>query len=387
MRAISRGRWLLAISVAGGLLAGEASNLIGTCGPFTDVAGDVFCPFVLEIFYMGITTGTTATTYDPTGNVTRLQMAAFLSRTVDRTLQRGGRRAALNRFWTSKTAEFRTDLPGVPVAQPAMAQSDGTDVWVTDTTGGRVYRVRGSDGKLLDTLTGATGAYGILAVHGVVYVGGHTAPGSLYSIDAAAGGPVNLIGPAVLGDNPLQLAYDGLDIWSANQSGSVSYFTGRAGATTVTTGFTSLFGILFDGSNMWVTDASSPGKLSKLDSNGAILQSVTVGTQPRYPIFDGSNIWVPNYTDSTVSVVRASTGAILATLSGNGLNGPAGVAFDGQRILVTNYVGDSFSLWKAGDLTTLGSFDATPLAQPNGVCSDGLDFWIPFYGGAALGRF
>ena len=52
---------------------------------------------VLEIFSLGITTGTTATTYSPSENVTRLQMAAFLSRSVDGTLQRGSRRAALDR--------------------------------------------------------------------------------------------------------------------------------------------------------------------------------------------------------------------------------------------------------------------------------------------------
>src|SRR5215470_11758385 len=83
-------------------VATGAGSLLGLCGPFTDVAADVFCPFVLEIFYLGITTGTTATTYDPASNVTRLQMAAFLSRTVDRTLQRGSRRAALNQFWTTQ---------------------------------------------------------------------------------------------------------------------------------------------------------------------------------------------------------------------------------------------------------------------------------------------
>jgi len=65
------------------VVVGAGASLLGTCGPFTDVAADVFCPFVLEIFYLGITTGTTATTYDPASNVSRLQMAAFLSRTVD----------------------------------------------------------------------------------------------------------------------------------------------------------------------------------------------------------------------------------------------------------------------------------------------------------------
>ena len=76
------------------VLLGASSALFGVCGPFTDVAADSFCPFVLEIFYLAITTGTTPTTYDPTSNVNRLQMAAFLSRSVDGVLRRGSRRVA-----------------------------------------------------------------------------------------------------------------------------------------------------------------------------------------------------------------------------------------------------------------------------------------------------
>src|SRR5215831_11671455 len=87
------------------LLAGGAGALLGTCGPFTDTAGDAFCPFILEVFYLGITTGTTSTTYDPTATVNRTQMAAFLSRTVDGVLKRGSRRAALERFWTFAQSE------------------------------------------------------------------------------------------------------------------------------------------------------------------------------------------------------------------------------------------------------------------------------------------
>ena len=36
----------------------------------------------------------------------------------------------------------------------------------------------------------------------------------------------------------------------------------------------------------------------------------------------------------SVSVVRASNGAVLATLTGNGLSNPMVAAFDGQRVLV-----------------------------------------------------
>ena len=94
MRNIRSRRRALGFLLAGGaaLLSGASQRLFGTCGPFTDVAADAFCPFVLEIFYLGITTGTSPTTYDPTANVSRLQMAAFLSRTVDGVLKRGSRR-------------------------------------------------------------------------------------------------------------------------------------------------------------------------------------------------------------------------------------------------------------------------------------------------------
>src|SRR5215468_333934 len=105
MKAYKSGRLVLALfSLALAALVGGGSSALGLCGNFTDTAADAFCPFVLEIFYMGITTGTTATTYDPTGNVSRLQMAAFLSRSVDRVLQRGSRRAALDQFWTTQNA-------------------------------------------------------------------------------------------------------------------------------------------------------------------------------------------------------------------------------------------------------------------------------------------
>src|SRR5207342_3929657 len=98
-------------------------GLLGVCGPFTDISDAGFCAFVLEIFTLGITTGTTPTTYDPTSNVNRLQMAAFLSRTVDGALKRGSRRAALGQFWTTQDATV-LGLTTVGSA-PQMVQSDG----------------------------------------------------------------------------------------------------------------------------------------------------------------------------------------------------------------------------------------------------------------------
>src|SRR6185369_8319655 len=135
------------------LLGGAGGALLGVCGPFTDVSDAGFCPFVLEIFTLGITTGTTPTTFDPAGNVSRLQMAAFLSRSVDGVLRRGHRRAAMNQFWTTQNS----GVLGVTTvgANPRHAQFDGADAWVA-ARDGTISRVRASDAKLLETWTGAT---------------------------------------------------------------------------------------------------------------------------------------------------------------------------------------------------------------------------------------
>src|SRR5215468_3864117 len=112
------------------LAAGVAQGSL-PCGPFTDLSGsDPFCAFVLEIFTLGITTGTTPTTYDPTANVSRVQMAAFLSRSVDGVLKRGTRRAALRQFWTTQNASAL----GITTvgASPGPIESDGLDVWVSN---------------------------------------------------------------------------------------------------------------------------------------------------------------------------------------------------------------------------------------------------------------
>ena len=54
--------------------------------------------------------------------------------------------------------------------------------WRITAKFGTVSRVRASDGKLLETWTGATGANGVLAAKGLIFVTG-TQPGSLYQID------------------------------------------------------------------------------------------------------------------------------------------------------------------------------------------------------------
>jgi len=394
------GRFLgwLAAAWAAVFFLGAGVRALADCSsfglPFTDVTS--FCDPIAEAYYSGLTTGTTATTYSPTAKVNRAQMAAFVTRTLDQSLLRGNRRAALAQWWTQTPHYDDAGLGLTTVGtNPQHVISDGADIWVTNFTSGTVSRVRASDGKKLEDWTGAASAEGILVAMGRVFVTGETNPGHLYMIDpSAAAGAVTTLA-SNLDDSPIGIAFDGVKIWTANLGGSVSIVT-PGGTTpwsvsTKTTGFGVPLGLVFDGSNVWATD-STADTLLKLDSNGNILLTVNVGVHPEHPAFDGHNIWVPNAgSPPSLTVVRASDGTVLKTFSAangnqNGLTAPLQAAFDGQEILVTNGDG-GVSLFKATDLSIIGSRPTPGVTIPDGACSDGVNFWVAFNGSGKIGRF
>jgi hypothetical protein len=365
----------------------------GTCGgqsitlPFTDVAAaNIFFCSIAEAFFAGLTNGTgTGNTYSPSGTVNREQMAAFITRTLDQSIRRNNRRAVTKKWYLPPDA---TGITLTVVGDgPQSVEFDGTDLWVASSTSDTVQRFRTSDGQILQTFTGANHVFQLVTARGRIFATGNLNPGRLYFIDPLPGsGPVSTL-LSNLPANPNGIAFDGARVWTANSSGSVSIITiNPPQATNVSVGFSAPTGILFDGANIWVTDQGLDSLL-KLDASGNIIQSIPVGTNPRRPVFDGINIWVPNSLGDSVTVVRASTGVVLATLTGNGLNGPETIAFDGERMLVTNNNGDSVSLFKAADLSPLGFILTGADTAPTGACSDGMNFWVTFLGTDRLARF
>src|SRR5262245_44361409 len=273
---VKRPRWrkraYLSLAIGAALIGSGAGALLGTCGPFTDTPGDAFCPFILEVFYLGITTGTTPSTYDPTGVVNRTQMAAFLSRTVDGTLKRANRRTAVNQLFVPRT-QFAIGLTTVG-AFPLGVQFDGADLWVGNSSGNSVSRVRASDARVLETWTGATAAGAVLVAMNRVFITGVASPGTLYQIDPSQPPGVVTLLASNLSAFPTGIAFDGTHIWTANGGGSVSEITpGASLPWTVTNlsiglGGTTPRKILYDGTNLWVVD-SGLGTIVRLDASGA----------------------------------------------------------------------------------------------------------------------
>lgn len=371
----------------------------GTCGgatitlPFADVAaGNIFFCSIAEAFFSGLTNGTSATTYSPDDPVSRQQMAAFTTRTLDQSLKRGHPRAALGEWWTN-TAQDRHFT--ITPRNPRFVACDGRTLWVSNTESNSVSRVDIRTGTLICTLAGVPSPQQIVIVSGQVFVASSQSPGRFYStsIDVTTNTSMGIEGN-VLGANPSSITYDGANMWTANfgtgpGTGSVSRAAiPNLGTTTFTSGFSQPLGILFDGANLWVTDAGD-NTLKRVDiNNGSVLQTIPLSGLIGNPIFDGTNLWVPCAgiaqlgVPDKVFVVRGVgglAGTVLAELTGNGLNGPTQAAFDGERICVTNTAALTVSLWKATDLSPIVSVNlcsACSGVHPRGVCSDGIHFFV-----------
>jgi len=364
------------------VLAGGATRIVqDQCGPFTDVS-PAFCPFVLETYYLGITAGTSPTTFSPDNPMTRGQAAVFVSKAIDQTLARSSRRAALGQWW--RALGFPA-LPQTAVGnQPRRLAADGADLWVVNNGDATVSRVRASDGRLLETWSGIPGGVEPLVALGRILVIGEPVASQvgLYMIDPSqTPGDATLVATSdASAGSPRGIAFDGGRIWTANGASISSFIPSQTppwSETTISTGISLAVDVLYDGSSMWVSDANQG--LLRLDASGAVIQTVPLGAQARSPVFDGANIWVPTVQPASVVVVRASTGNIVATLSGHALSSPSQAAFDGERILVIDPGSLTLPQWKAADLSSLGflAFFAPP---PGGVCSDGTRFWITFDG-------
>jgi len=388
MRIESRSRrFLIAPIVIATLLAGAALGRVSDqCGPFMDVSAAI-CPYVLEMYYLGITAGTSATTFSPDATVTRGQAAVFVSKSLNQTLARSSRRAALRQWWYGSYFNWLSGLSTTTLPDTVLAPvaSDGTDVWVGGTSG--VYRVRASDGKLLDTWTPGTGS--ILPAMGRVFITGSSSTpgnGALLMIDPSLPGAAAEV--ASVPSYPSSLAFDGSVFWTANQkSASVSMVapgpTTPWSVTTVTAGFQAPSDVVFDGQNVWVTDLGACAIL-RLDAYGAVTQTVPIGSPQctiGRPVFDGANLLVP--VGDALEVVRASDGALAATIPI--ATGADRVAFDGERILVEKHNGGQnaprgLTLLRASDFSVLRTEAFSGIGGPsvNGMAAAGVNFWLTF---------
>ena len=259
------------------LLAGGAVRIVqDQCGPFTDVT-PAFCPYVSELYYLGITAGTSATTFSPDDPLTRGQAAVFVAKGLNQSLARSSRRAALGQWWTPQNASALASTPR-PRHAPRSPAADGHRHLDSSGGGAPHSGERRAATRNLDWRPGGVwgpGRDGPRVRH-------RSGPDTLYMIDPAQpAGNVSAVADQ-MGAGSGAISFDGQRLWTANVD-SISIVTPGPttpwSVTTVSTGFSRPVDVLFDGNSTWVADTFA-NALFRLDPSGAVAQTVPVGAYP-----------------------------------------------------------------------------------------------------------
>ncbi len=374
-------RWTI-LSLVGlmALAGGGASTLLAVCGPFTDVPAGI-CGFVLEIYYLGITGGTGPTTYDPTSNVTRGQMAVFIAalhnnikrnENPNRVATRNSNNifnanyenyatvntGAPNGFCTDGGYNFTANQTSTKIDISFNGLGSGSAGTYTTTTGNNRLACDG-------TYLYATSVYGTT----IKRVNLHTGLVEDPWVSGFPGGT---------GD----IANAGFDLAVTTGSGLSIVGKGGGAITNVDLG-EAAFGVVVDNNGFYWTNTDTA--LKKIDQSGNILLTVpltgSAGGNGYYPVFDGSSIWVPRNTNG-IDIVR-SDGVLIdhRTLGdASGSVGVVGGGFNGRYVFFDFY-GDYGCGGTAGNLILAYDAATHNAVQAIGeLCNDGVTYTLGFDG-------
>lgn len=184
--------------------------------------------------------------------------------------------------------------------------------------------------------------------------------------------------------SPQDIAFDGVNMWTANGSGGVSKITPSGTFTTYNSGvFASAAGIAFDGTNMWVCDNSNQ-IVVKVSPSGVLTSYSTAPNAGVAIAFDGVNMWMSGADASTGIVAKISpTGIVTAYSTGVGTKARQRIAFDGTNMWATSYV--DTNLTKISPAGTITLYSLTGVG-PYGVAFDGTALWLCFLGDGSVSK-
>jgi DNA-binding beta-propeller fold protein YncE len=167
-----------------------------------------------------------------------------------------------------------------------VAFDGANNIWVAPDYGNTVIKLRANDGAVLGTFRVGDGTHHVVFDGANIWV---TSSGGYQQIGSGKYAFWDVDG---FGLTELQASDGKLLLWYRNVVPS---------------------DLVFDGSNIWVTQYNSGTVIKLRASDGKELGSFAVGPRPGAVLFDGTNIWVANRDSGSVTKLRASDGSVLGT--------------------------------------------------------------------------
>jgi hypothetical protein len=233
-----------------------------------------------------------------------------------------------------------TVLGTFPVVDPMGVVFDGANIWASSYSGNSVTKLRASDGKNLGQFPVGKNPFW-MAFDGKNLWVANSGDGTVSVLRASDGKNLNTVSTG----GAIAAAFDGTYIWVTTYKTTVVRLRpDGSNAGTFTVGHNPL-GIAFDGGNMWIAN-NNDNTVTKLRArDGATLGTFHTQGAPYGVLFDGSTIWVSLPDTGGLNELRPSDGTLLGFFSPptTGLYSPTGVAFDGSSVWTANSQGDILS--------------------------------------------
>jgi len=197
-----------------------------------------------------------------------------------------------------------------------------------------------------------------------------------------------LLSSTRVGTTPVEMAYDGANIWVSDYTSSDVTVVNQSGAVIATFPLPGAEpeGILFDGKYVWTANnGPNANTVSKFDPlNLSLMATYSVGLNPDGVAFDGSVIWVTNSYNNNVWTINRNTGAHINGWE-TGLY-PLSIVYDGANMWIGNGIHlGSVTKMRATDGAVLGTY-ATPGTTVRGLLYDGTSIWVCNSGSQTVSR-
>jgi hypothetical protein len=302
---------------------------------------------------------------------------------------------ALNAWYPANLTAILTNTSGYyHFSTPGGVLFDGSNLWVAhaSTPNAFVDKLQVSDGKLIGSyrVGGAAGSVsGPAGFDGLnIWLPEHQPSANVvHRIRAADGVSLSDCNLGSNGYYPNTAVFDGQFMWVGTDTNTVVKVNAStcAVACSNTSVASRIYGMAYDGVNMWAT-AVDRNAVVKLNSSCAQVGIVTV-PGPIGIAFDGTNMWTANQSGASTSRINVSSGAVTSYSLGVG---PAwAIAYDGANMWVTGYTTGKVS--KISTTTPTNnppSFQtcASASSEPVGIAFDGAHVWLGCEGVNALGK-
>ncbi len=262
---------------------------------------------------------------------------------------------------------------------------DGTDMWVSSFGGGQsildVFKT--STGEIPYTVNLFTINQGLSFPNALAYDGKRmwVACRNSHKVYILEGSTGSLItgGEITVGTQPVYLAFDGKQMWVSNNGSStlnVINVNTLALQTLSGNNLENPYGLAFDGSRMWVVNRYGTKADVYATSSNTHVMGPSQGANSLDIAFDGVNMWITNFLQNQITILRASDGALMKTLTTSDGVGdkPTYLAFDGRHMWVTNESDNTVSIFRVSDFTHVE--DVNVGTGPQRIAFDGANVWI-----------